>query len=41
MIGIKCTLDDFKDALEALNDKLKNHHIFLIVYTTRFYPQKA
>ncbi|MCR4814843.1 MAG: hypothetical protein K5879_08480 [Lachnospiraceae bacterium] len=27
MIGIECTLDDFKDALEALNDKLKNHHI--------------
>ena len=27
MIGIECTLDDFKDALEALNDKLKTHHI--------------
>ena len=27
MIGIECTLDDFKDALEALNAKLKAHHI--------------
>ena len=27
MIGIECTLDDFKDALEALNEKLKAHHI--------------
>ena len=27
MIGIECTLDDFKDALEALNEKLKTHHI--------------
>ncbi len=27
MIGIECTLDDFKDALGALNDKLKTHHI--------------
>ena len=26
MIGIECTLDDFKDALEALNEKLKAHH---------------
>lgn len=27
MIGIECTLDDFKDALEALNEKLKTRHI--------------
>ena len=27
MIGIECTLDDFKDALKALNEKLKAHHI--------------
>ena len=27
MIGIECTLDDFKNALEALNEKLKVHHI--------------
>ncbi|HCD70155.1 MAG TPA: hypothetical protein DEQ68_06000 [Ruminococcaceae bacterium] len=27
MIGIECTLDDFKEALEALNAKLKAHHI--------------
>lgn len=27
MIGIECSLDDFKNALEALNEKLKVHHI--------------
>lgn len=27
MIGIECSLDDFEDAFEALNEKLKTHHI--------------
>jgi hypothetical protein len=27
MIGIECTLDDFRDALEALNEKLKAQNI--------------
>lgn len=27
MIGIECSLDDFKSALEALNEKLKAHNI--------------
>ena len=27
MIGIECTLDDFKEALGLLNEKLNAHHI--------------
>lgn len=35
MIGIKCTLDDFKDALEALNDKLKKSSYLLSLKAQR------